>query len=164
MGLYNFRARFVEPILAGRKQHTIRARRRYPERVGNTMHLYTGLRTKAARLLLRVPCMKIEDIAIVSGCKHAGGCTCDAQVSVDGVELDHGERERLAVLDGFTSFAEMSAFWKGRVPFDGQIVHWKFSAKEEDPNHGHRIPGRKRGRSIRGKRDARGGTEDGASG
>ncbi|HSY98538.1 MAG TPA: hypothetical protein VK788_03510 [Terriglobales bacterium] len=31
MGLYDFKQRFVKPILAGEKSHTIRAVRKYPD-------------------------------------------------------------------------------------------------------------------------------------
>ena len=53
MGLYNFQARFVPFILNGAKTHTIRAIRTNPDKPGNTLHLYTGLRQKGARLLLQ---------------------------------------------------------------------------------------------------------------
>ena len=121
MGLYNFKERFVEPILTGRKNHTIRATRKHPDKPGNIMHLYTGLRTKNARLLMRRPCVKVEEIVI----DHE----CSMQVYVNGVELDRDERERLAVADGFKDFAEMRAFWNGRTPFKGNIFHWEPTRK-----------------------------------
>ena len=64
MGLYNFKAQFVPFIKAGSKKHTIRAARRYPAKPGETLHLYTGLRTKKAKLIKRVECVKVEQIKI----------------------------------------------------------------------------------------------------
>jgi hypothetical protein len=61
--------------------------------------------------------MKVEEIVIEE--------LCSVQVYVDGVELDRTERQRLAVADGFKDFAEMKEFWRGRIPFAGQIIHWK---------------------------------------
>jgi hypothetical protein len=52
-----------------------------------------------------------------------------AWVSIDGVALSIDEREQLARSDGFESFAEMMQFWKGRLPFHGDIIHWD----PEDP-------------------------------
>ncbi len=48
MGLYNFKARFVPFVLDGSKTHTIRAKRRYPAKPGDTLYLYTGLRELVA--------------------------------------------------------------------------------------------------------------------
>ena len=56
MGLYNFQRRFVPKILAGENTHTIRGVRANPDKPGNILHLYTGLRRKGATLLMRVPC------------------------------------------------------------------------------------------------------------
>lgn len=125
MGLYNFKERFITRILDGSKTHTIRPERSRPDKPGDTLHLYTGLRHKGARLLMRVPCVKIEEIEI----KH--GVFFDenhASVVIDGVALDHGEREAFARRDGFEDFADMISFWAGRLPFKGQIVHWKKAA------------------------------------
>lgn len=129
MGLYNFQKRFVVPILNHTKRHTIRATRRHPDKVGNIAHLYTGLRVKnAARLLGRFPIVKIEDIEITAKC-DLDCCTLKTHVTIAGFHLDEGESEKLARLDGFESFKEMAAFWKGRLPFKGQIIHWNPSSQ-----------------------------------
>jgi uncharacterized protein YqfB (UPF0267 family) len=118
MGLYNFQSRFVPKILAGEKTHTIRATRANPDKPGNTLHLYTGLRQKGAKLLMRAPCVKIEEIEI----------SARMRVRIDGVELDATEQETLARRDGFQNFADMMAFWNGRLPFRGHIIHWRTKA------------------------------------
>jgi hypothetical protein len=115
MGLYNFKPRFVPFILDLSKRHTIRAKRRYPDKPGNTCHLFTGLRTKNVQLLMRAPCVKVEDIRISER----------RVVLIEGVALDEEECERLARCDGFSSFEEMATFWKGRLPFVGDLIHWK---------------------------------------
>jgi len=124
MGLYNFKKQFAKFVLSGAKRHTIRAHRRYPDKPGDLMHLYTGLRTKAARLLMRAPCVKVEEIEIVSGCSADDRCNCDIRILVDGVELDANERRALARKDGFKNLGAMQKFWKGRLPFAGQVIHW----------------------------------------
>ena len=136
MGLYNFKPRFVPYIEEGSKTHTIRAHRVVRDSVGDTMHLYTGLRQKGARLLGRFPCIKVEEIRI----------TETQEVLIDGVQLDREERDLLAWRDGFrldqTVFAHgdphvplhvgcfemlMMPFWVGRLPFEGEIYHWRWS-------------------------------------
>jgi hypothetical protein len=96
MGLYNFQKRFVAAILAGKKKHTIRALREYPDKPGDTLHLYTGLRTKKAKLLMRVTCVKVDDIEI-----RDYSPTSNGEVLINGVVLSQDEREALAVRDGF---------------------------------------------------------------
>jgi hypothetical protein len=122
MGLYGFKKQFVPFILSGEKTHTIRAVRAHPDKPGNTLHLYTGLRQKGARLLMRVPCVKVEEIAI-DACGHE--CNCDGSVEIDGVELSDSGREALARRDGFENFEAMLDFWAGRLPFKGHIIHWR---------------------------------------
>lgn len=126
MGLYNFQSRFVDPILAGRKTHTIRAPRANPDKPGNTLHLYTGLRQKGAKLLMRVPCVRVEEIEIWWHGKQWE--TPKFFVRVDRQLLAPDEREALAERDGFQNFAEMMQFWKERLPFRGQIIHWRKAA------------------------------------
>jgi hypothetical protein len=130
MGLYNFQTRFCPMILAGTKTHTIRAVRAHPDKPGNTMHLYTGLRTKKAKLLMRVPCIKIEDIEIWSNIEEIDltGFTVDVGVKIDGILLDESEAHAFARRDGFSDFYDMLKFWltpKSRLPFKGHIIYWE---------------------------------------
>ena len=46
-------------------------------------------------------------------------------VTVGGVPLDYDERETLAFADGFRNWDEMLSFWEGRLPFKGNIIHWR---------------------------------------
>lgn len=122
MGLYNFKARFVPMILSGNKTHTIRKARNHTDKPGSTMHLYTGLRQKNARLLMRVPCVRVENILITPG----------GVIRINGVYLDPWESELLAKRDGFDSYADMIDFWrtpKNRLPFRGLIFHWRCTVR-----------------------------------
>jgi uncharacterized protein YqfB (UPF0267 family) len=129
MGLYNFQKRFAPFILSGEKTHTIRSVRANPDKPGNTLHLYTGLRQKGAQLLMRVPCVKVEEIEIcaVDHPTHSG-VTKVFTIEIDGHYLDRSEKEALARRDGFDSLAAMMRFWqepKNRLPFRGHIIHWR---------------------------------------
>ncbi len=119
MGLYEFKDRFVPFIKAGTKKHTIRAKRKkHRDKPGDICHLYHGLRTKRAKLIMRAPCVRVEDIVITPG----------GMVRVAGQWLADDEREALARKDGFPDFASMIQFWrtpKNRLPFHGDIIHWK---------------------------------------
>jgi hypothetical protein len=148
MGLYNFQPRFVPYILDGTKTHTIRAERRHMDMPGKTMHLYTGLRHKGARLLMRVPCVKYEFVRFeVDGRVRIGGRIDGynpddiggAGVPGGFLELDQDEKISLAWRDGFqfpetwrkrddrgvTCFDLMMEFWRERLPWEGYILHWR---------------------------------------
>lgn len=155
MGLYNFRPQFVPFILDGTKTHTIRAERKFPDMPGDTMHLYTGLRQKAARLLFRARCVKTEFIRIETDWRVRIGARIDLDNPDDiggpshpggFIELDASEKGLLAWRDGFRPFLSsatcpsplypgqafelMMEFWEGRLPFEGVIYHWKLDGKE----------------------------------
>ena len=120
--LLNFQKRFVPFILAGEKTHTIRATRKTTPKAGEICHCYTGLRQKGAELLGRWRCVRVQDIEI-KGSFHAyagfiGG------VIIDGAQLAQDECEQLARRDGFEDFAAMAEFWRGRLPFQGHVIHW----------------------------------------
>jgi hypothetical protein len=136
MGLYNFQEKFVPFIRDGTKTHTIRALRAHPDVPGNTMHLYTGLRHPGAELLGRFPCVRVEEIRITE--YH--------RVFINAVELDRDEKDLLAWRDGFRMDGTVWAltvpklpahvgcfgtlmvpFWDGRLPFVGNVYHWKWN-------------------------------------
>lgn len=127
MGLYNFQQRFVPKIFSGEKTQTIRAIRAHPAQVGETLHLYTGLRTKKAKLLMRVPCVKVEAIRIDLVWPPGEACRRPVLIIYDS-PLCSDELDAFARRDGFSDFDDMMDFWKGRLPFKGHIIHWKYPA------------------------------------
>lgn len=124
MPLLNYKKQFVEPIRAGRKHHTIRAWRKIPIKKGDKLYLYCGARTKNCFRILPEPviCTRVETIRIGDAGEMR---TPRFPVHVEGYVLDKQECERLAIADGFDSFGEMMKFWDGRLPFEGQIIHWR---------------------------------------
>lgn len=141
MPALSFQPRFVPFILRGDKTHTIRDFRKRPFKAGDRLYLYTGLRTKKAEKLFEAECVKVETIAIIGReiaqndmFPHLYDVWLDTfkpmrvEVSIDGQQLDKTEKEALARRDGFSNFHEMLKFWitpKNRLPFHGQIIHWR---------------------------------------
>lgn len=145
--LLGFKDQFVKKILAGEKTHTIRER---DIKVGDRLDLYKRPRQKGMKLLFRAPCVKVERIEILpsaSGpqyeefCKEFGikvpdrsqlyramHLACSA-VIIDNNGLTPDEIEQLARRDGFPNFFDMLKFWDGRLPFQGQIIHWDYSKR-----------------------------------
>ena len=128
MGLYNFMPQFEGDILADKKRHTIRARRKYPDRPGSLLHLYVGLRRPGARLLKRRRCTRVEDVEISVKRGRAGGVRLD--ISIGGVRCSDRKIKALARADGFASVDKMAYFWIRRhsahiTPFRGDLIHWE---------------------------------------
>ncbi len=124
--LLGFKKQFVPFIESGTKTHTIRAKRKIAPKVGELCHCYTGLRQKGARLLGRWPCVRVEEIEIAGGWEALSG-EFFGDVKINGDSLFEDERQQLAKRDGFESFAVMMEFWRGRLPFLGDIIHWEFN-------------------------------------
>lgn len=127
MVAFNFKARFVAPLIAGTKPQTIRTNRRRNSKVGDTLQLYTGSRFKP-RLVGKAKCLDCGDITLFFGGKgtvviqwrNAGG-----QVYDDAEQLDYFARN-----DGFENWLDLCLFWQeehGQLEpnrFQGWITYW----------------------------------------
>lgn len=127
MVAYSFRSRFVDPILSGRKQQTVRAigKRRHAA-AGDLLQLYTGMRTKACRLIGTAPCIEAVPITLRF---RLGMPRVTLQRERGPVPLD---AELFAQQDGFDDWLRLVAFWEvehaaeflaGR--FDGICIFWR---------------------------------------
>ncbi|TXH48866.1 MAG: ASCH domain-containing protein [Desulfurellales bacterium] len=139
MVAYSFKARFEEPIITGRKTHTLRNERRRHARVGEDLQLYRSMRTKQCKLLLRARCDRFQraHLFFESGIgSSAGVIVHDLGPSIDDIT---GWEERLpastpnpdafAISDGFKDFDDMARFWwdehKTRE-WRGYLIGWEF--------------------------------------
>lgn len=65
MPAYNFKKQFADDVESGKKRGTIRKMgKRKPPVVGEKIKLYTGMRTKACRLLAEPVCLEVSEIKI----------------------------------------------------------------------------------------------------
>ena len=97
------------------KRQTIRALRKVPIKVGDTLHLFTGMRTKACRRLGTSKALGIEPIRLSWGrCEFAG-------MRPTAWALD-----RLASADGFADLRPMLDWFEKThgLPFRGVVVRW----------------------------------------
>lgn len=126
MGLYGFKPQFVPHIKSGRKKHTIRSKRKHPDKPGDTLYLYENVRTKKMkRIVPPVQCVKVDHIKIDTPYPDADVMLpWDVTVAINGVGLGADELERLAYADGFENWEEMVRFWDQRLPFIGDLIHW----------------------------------------
>ena len=115
MALIGFKARFAGPVSRGEKRQTVRLWRKHPIHSGEMLHLYTGLRTPRAKLLMRARCCYAASVYLDV---HLG--------AVDGIKMTHEEREDFARRDGFKGWPEFVACLGDmhELPFEGQVIRW----------------------------------------
>lgn len=129
--MLGFQSRFEKKIQSREKRHTIRGKRKRRPQPGEACHCYVNPRRKSMRLLGRWICVAVQDIWIVVERGPHG--VPRYVVTVEGYRLRQDERTALAIADGFESFQEMMEFWSGRLPFNGDIIHWNPDAPAQPP-------------------------------
>lgn len=139
MVAYGFKKQFIEPILSGLgnyewidgqiprpKLQTIRAigKRRHA-RPGETIQLYTAMRTKQCRKLGEARCVSVQNIRIML---HAAWI----KVGTDAPISDPEELADFARRDGFADWGEIFDFWQkehGELarlgPWVGVLIKWE---------------------------------------
>jgi hypothetical protein len=118
MPAYNFKPRFAQYILSDEKGSTIRARRKdgLDPKPGDTMYLYTGMRTKACRLLKTTPCLRVTPIRITR-----------RNIFLRGHRVEGTDLFRLCVNDGFGAAAALHHFFLTThgADFRGFLIEWR---------------------------------------
>lgn len=113
MPALNFQPRFADLVESGHKTQTIRKTLR--GKVGDTVYLYTGQRTKNCRKLGEGRIVLIQAIKI----RRQG-------VYFGNTLLPGKEHDELAAADGFSSCTEMFDWFEKQhgLPFDGFLYKW----------------------------------------
>lgn len=127
MVAYNFKAQFAADVEAGRKRQTIRAPRkdgRHAKR-GDSLQLYTGMRTAACRKLRDAVCHDACPIVIEP----------DKIWTFHPQEL-HTDLEAWAKRDGFETWAAMRDFFEKThgLPFNGVLISWLVPLADRQSN------------------------------
>lgn len=118
--LFNFKKEFVPAVESGQKCQTIRCKRKDGKRpvIGDTVKLYTGLRSRNTRLLRATP---------VTECLSVRMHLDDGVIVIDGRKLDIDEATEFAKADGFNSVGEMEQWFIDQYKtydFEGFCIRW----------------------------------------
>jgi hypothetical protein len=127
MPAYSFKRQFVGAVEAGDKLHTIRGKRKARPKAGQRFVAYYGMRTRQCRKLLDSVITKVQDIRIEHSNLQLPGFWSGLypRITVDGEVLAFDEACTLARADGFPSLFQMMQFWDQRLPFEGDLIHWR---------------------------------------
>ena len=127
MPALNFQNQFADAVQDGIKRQSVRAHRKDGRPIakrGDELKLYTGMRSKACRLLgiARVICVVPVTIE-ATGMKLNGRYVPSSILTRDQIEQTDNE---FAQADGFANFMEMSAWFDKThgLPFDGVVINW----------------------------------------
>ena len=111
----NFKQRFATLVESGQKRQTIRKMRKRPFRTGDTLYLFTGMRTARCRRLGTHRCISVHAVTITH--EH---------IEIDERMLTPEETGELAHADGFASPQEFLDFFRREhdLPLVGQLIRW----------------------------------------
>ena len=138
MPALNFQAQFAPLVESGEKRQTIRKLRKdfRDPKPGDTLYLYTGMRTKACRKLAVFDCKSATPIAIARSEKPWRATkhivySFEVWTGVRGEEhyrsrLSDRRVTNLARQDGFESAEAMVAWFEDThgLPFEGLLIRW----------------------------------------
>lgn len=107
--LLGFKKRFVEPILIGTKVHTIRKPRKIKPKIGETLHMYTGLRTPNCQVISKKEKLISKQKIRIRVCRTRD--SFDVEIFVDGRKLQWSEMHKVAEFDGFKDLFDFCNYW-----------------------------------------------------
>ena len=124
MPAYNFKKQFAPMVESGLKRQTIRLPRKRPTRVGDTLYLYTGMRTKQCRKLRVEKCTSVWTIEIATP-SDISLWDYDAFTRSPWL-LRYDDMLALANADGFETIGAMTDFFAAQygLPFTGRVIRW----------------------------------------
>ncbi len=117
MPAINFAPQFSEAILDGTKKQTIRPPRKHPIKPGDTLYLYTGLRTHNPRKLAAQTCTTTQPIQILPS---------SYRIYLSNRLLSLQAAKRLATRDGFKTLTDFYAWFRTKygTNFRGVLICW----------------------------------------
>jgi hypothetical protein len=126
--LLGFKKRFVKPVECGSKIHTFRNKRKVRPKVGETIHMYTGLRTKQCSKILGEYIFKSSQPIRMTIRLNDTGFILKLKIG-DKHRWILEELETMAINDGFENLYCFVNYWtdgfnKRKVAFSGECIHW----------------------------------------
>lgn len=124
MPALNFMKRLAPLIESGAKRHTVRRKAKRPIKSGDSLYLFTGMRTKHCRRLMDTECTHVQRIQIRS----------DRTLHIGATRVPYIAADDFAKADGLRDFAELAVWISDNygLPFDGVVIHWRYNTRPEE--------------------------------
>lgn len=108
--LLGFKKRFRDPILIGTKVFTMRTRRKKMPKIGEQLHMYTGLRTKHTEVITKKEKLfAMQNVRLTIKLQY--NVLFDIRIWVDRRELSQQEIDQFVVFDGFRDRRDFAEYW-----------------------------------------------------
>ncbi len=108
--LLGFKKRFAEPIKIGTKVFTMRGDRKVKPKIGETLYMYSGLRTKNTELISnKEKLISRQEVRLMIIYYSKGISRLD--IHVDGRELKSKEIDEFVKFDGFKDRLDFVTYW-----------------------------------------------------
>lgn len=123
--LLGFKKQFTLPIQLGTKVLTLRKPRKITPKIGETLHMYSALRTKHVQLISKSETLKSMQKASVQVKRLKDAFLI--RVKIDNKLLSHDQLEEFVVFDGFKNIEEWADYWlegKQEVKEKLDLFHW----------------------------------------
>ncbi|MFN0190181.1 MAG: ASCH domain-containing protein [Bacteroidia bacterium] len=124
--LLGFKREFAVPIKKGTKVFTMRFPRKRPAKIGETLHMYSDLRTKKTRLISKkFTLISVQKVHLKLYAYNQKGY--GIRIEVDGVILTSTKLFEFMNKDGFHSVDEFMNYWmdgKEEVSYNLDLYHW----------------------------------------
>ena len=126
--LVGFKKRFTPVIKDGSKIHTMRNTPKRMPKIGETMYMYSGLRTSNCCLITKEHTLKyIQKIRVVFHWAKPEKFHYP-MIYINNRLLDHIEQNAFYISDGFKDEEDFLSFWNLKkeieVEFNGYLFHW----------------------------------------
>jgi hypothetical protein len=126
--LLGFKKRFEQPILNGTKVLTMRFPRKHPAKIGERLHMYSGLRTPACKLIANHhKIVSIQSVRLSIITEATSGKEIIVFIDVDGKRMLGYSFLKLITADGFNSSNEFIEYWldgKEKITVNLNLYHW----------------------------------------
>lgn len=128
--LLGFKKQFATKILDGSKKFTIRNPRKVEPKIGETLHMFSGLRTSFTEKISsdhKLTGIQLVDIKIDYRPEPKGYI----DIKVDGKVIDYNTALVFVKSDGFDTIAEFATYWVREMGvIDKRTLCWKVDVKD----------------------------------
>lgn len=125
--LLGFKKQFIQPVLVESKGLTLRNPRKYEPKIGETLYMYSGLRTKNSQHITSKHTLKSTQKVKLKIQRIEKEECFKIKVIIDKRQISYDELKELVILDGFEFIDDWANYWldgKRKIEAKVNMYHW----------------------------------------